>query len=104
MTTTQIPAIFRLPIFDSFLKTITGLSKPFKNKKQRQNFIALFASIVFNGDSLLSGVLHIIDSKSKQWVKALSHFLQSTAWPDDLLKKFIFLLLKNISVKCSILF
>lgn len=104
MAKIQIPAIFKLPIFDSFVKTSVSLSKSFKNKKQRQNFIALFVSIIFSGDSLLSNVLHVVDSGTKQWVKALSHFLQSEAWPDDLLKKFTFPLLLNIFLKFNMSF
>lgn len=82
----NLPTALSLPIFLGAVKRTIAYSKHFQYSKQRQNFIYLIASILFNNSCLLNSV-QSITSIAKSWLACLSSFLKSNAWDIKILDK-----------------
>lgn len=82
----NLPTALSLPIFLGAVKRTIAYSKHFRYSKQRQNFIYLIASILFNNSCLLNSVKSIT-SIAKSWLACLSNFLKSNAWDIKILDK-----------------
>jgi len=78
----KFPAIFNLTFIKSAHHTLIGLSKTFRDKRQRRNFITLVLSLIIQGVPNLSQVNEISDQISG-WGKRLSHFLKSSTWSNE---------------------
>lgn len=81
MKNQKFSALYNIALIQSAYKTLVGLSKAFKNRRQRQNFITLLLSIITQGTPILSRV-NEINNSDIPWYKRLSHFLKSGCIPD----------------------
>lgn len=80
------PAFFNITFFDSIEKTSVALSKAFKDKRQRKNFLTFVLSLIIQGSPLLSLVPQITQTV-KNWQACLSLFLSSEAWSFELVER-----------------
>lgn len=84
----KLPTAFSLPVLAGAVKRAIAYSKHFQYSKQRQNFIYLICSILFNNSCLLNAV-QSITLITKSWTACLSYFLKSNAWNSEILNQIL---------------